>query len=591
MANEITIRVETDGTVKVVEDLKEVEGGLNDLGSTATQATEGVSKEGRTLLDFGENAKKAGEQAGVMSQKNKGLVETIEDLAMTYPVHVGAIAGLGIAIVGLISLYRALEAEQHALRLSLIASNKGLQDEVTVMGGVQDTTYKLSREYYKLYLQKRDNAIQSAEATIPAMVIEIAEMRKQEAAIGGVIDRLKSLSVWWWVLNPFAKNNVQNDEAMRTIELQNKINKARDEEIALVKFLNDAKKNGPVSADDMPGVWDDKLARFKEMAEARTNSALVIADADRRSFELAKEKGMQLEEVYRREMVAYESMTQMKLSAAINEDEWGKIYLDRELGREILSLNHLREISKQKLDVIKTAAQARADYALATGSEDYGTAAKEVYDIETTALLNAAYTRGADLETINKMYKNRELAYDRQVMSMRLNVVSQAAGQFASAFQMMYQMGGAHARKWFMLWKTAAIAESIVNTYKGATGALAVPPPPLGMALAAAITAAGMANVARIASTDFGSSATGGASGTYGVSASSGTPEYKYFDYESSRYGSGYRPGENEDRGAGSQQQMNVTINAMDSKSFEKYVRDNPNAIKQTLKDIQGGYV
>ena len=55
----------------------------------------------------------------------------------------------------------------------------------------------------------------------------------------------------------------------------------------------------------------------------------------------------------------------------------------------------------------------------------------------------------------------------------------------------------------FRLWQEAAIANTTISTYEAATKALMVLPPPVGMALAGVITALSMANVAKIASTNY----------------------------------------------------------------------------------------
>ena len=69
----------------------------------------------------------------------------------------------------------------------------------------------------------------------------------------------------------------------------------------------------------------------------------------------------------------------------------------------------------------------------------------------------------------------------------------------STATSMVHSMKGFN-KSWFQASQALSIAETIMNTYKGATAALAIPPPPVGMAFAATITALGLANVARIKS-------------------------------------------------------------------------------------------
>ncbi len=66
-------------------------------------------------------------------------------------------------------------------------------------------------------------------------------------------------------------------------------------------------------------------------------------------------------------------------------------------------------------------------------------------------------------------------------------------------------------KKMFEFGKIAAIGEAVVNTYLGATKALATVPYPFNFAAAASVTAAGLMNVQKISSTQFGGG--GGAAG------------------------------------------------------------------------------
>ena len=68
-----------------------------------------------------------------------------------------------------------------------------------------------------------------------------------------------------------------------------------------------------------------------------------------------------------------------------------------------------------------------------------------------------------------------------------------------TATSMIHSMKGFN-KSYFQASQALAIAETVMNTYKGATAALAIPPPPVGMAFASTITALGLANVARIKS-------------------------------------------------------------------------------------------
>lgn len=77
---------------------------------------------------------------------------------------------------------------------------------------------------------------------------------------------------------------------------------------------------------------------------------------------------------------------------------------------------------------------------------------------------------------------------------------------------------GKHSRAGFNIIKAAKIAQAVVDTYSGINRALGEYPPPTSFVLAAAVAAAGFANVASIASAKFG----GGGGGRRGATGSSG---------------------------------------------------------------------
>ena len=87
--------------------------------------------------------------------------------------------------------------------------------------------------------------------------------------------------------------------------------------------------------------------------------------------------------------------------------------------------------------------------------------------------------------------------------------VSGALGAFAA----LGAAAGKHNRALFAATKAARIGQAVVDTYAGAANALATVPYPFNFAAAAAVIAAGLANVATISSTSFGSSGGGGGGG------------------------------------------------------------------------------
>lgn len=233
------------------------------------------------------------------------------------------------------------------------------------------------------------------------------------------------------------------------------------------------------------------------------------------------------------------------------------------------------------------------------------------------AILASARARATDLETVNlieqeqfdratqskletmKDYEQREdyrvqrsieretLLYNQQMQleEKKRQMAAQTAGNFAQVGQLMASQGGQNARKWFTLQKTAATAEALINTYQAATKAYAQGGV-YGAVLAASVVALGLAQVAKIRSMQFDGGGSGGGSvGTYSANPATGLPQdnYKYFNYEQSTYGSGWRPGEG--------QSGNVTyVYAIDRKSFEDVMMENAGTVKKANDHANKGY-
>ena len=98
----------------------------------------------------------------------------------------------------------------------------------------------------------------------------------------------------------------------------------------------------------------------------------------------------------------------------------------------------------------------------------------------------------------------------------------------------MMNMAQGHNRAIFEVTKAAGIATAIVSTYTGAANAFKDVPYPYNFAAAAAVVAAGMAQVAQIRSQSFdgGGGVAGGAIATPGTGISISPPDTGTTDYD-----------------------------------------------------------
>ena len=104
--------------------------------------------------------------------------------------------------------------------------------------------------------------------------------------------------------------------------------------------------------------------------------------------------------------------------------------------------------------------------------------------------------------------------FERQSTARRIKTV-------ADILQSGTEVAARTNKTMFQINKVAAIANAVINTAVAVSNALAIPPPPVGLALAAIMAAAGAAEISAIKSAQFGG---GGAVGTFNVSPATGIP-------------------------------------------------------------------
>jgi hypothetical protein len=150
-----------------------------------------------------------------------------------------------------------------------------------------------------------------------------------------------------------------------------------------------------------------------------------------------------------------------------------------------------------------------------------------------------------------------------------------AVGQAGDAFEQL----GRYNKEAFEASKALRIAEAIMATYQAATLALATYPPPFGFIGAAVAVAAGLANVAAIRSQSYSGRALGGpvmGNETYMVGENG--PEL----FTPSTSG---RITRNDQIGDGRPVEINFTINAVDTQSFDELLLQRRGVIQQVISD------
>jgi len=179
--------------------------------------------------------------------------------------------------------------------------------------------------------------------------------------------------------------------------------------------------------------------------------------------------------------------------------------------------------------------------------------------------MNAIVINGAD----EQIKKTKELTFFQKAQAFgqkqQAKLAESQNQDKINAFATQTSELAKYSKKGFQIDKGVKIAQALMNTYQGATLALATYPGPVGIALAATTVAAGMANVANIKAQTFqgsfeGGGFTGMGSRTGGIDGKGGFPAILH-------------PNEtviDHTKGQGAGMTVNVNITANDTKGFDE---------------------
>ena len=171
-----------------------------------------------------------------------------------------------------------------------------------------------------------------------------------------------------------------------------------------------------------------------------------------------------------------------------------------------------------------------------------------------------------------KQIATERSAFEQKTEAQKAQFVIQQGADMFSAL-------GAHNKKAFEAAKAFNIANAIMNTYMGATKALATYPPPFNFIAAAAVIGMGLAQVATIRNQQYSGRQLGGpvmSGQTYMVGENG--PEL----FTPNTTGSITRNG---DLGGGGDVQVNFTIVANDTQGFDQLLTSRQGVIKQIISD------
>ncbi len=322
---------------------------------------------------------------------------------------------------------------------------------------------------------------------------------------------------------------VANDAAKRAME------KVRAEEEALAQWLESYKKSKMSEVDITTNTYNEQLDKFYELLDKKKISQeeydnfieqstndynAKLEEIEKKETENEQRK---LDEKNRLEKNAKEQMLRLKETYATTDEERNAIVIERinQKYNEELKLAKENGIAEAEVERAKLAEiEAIKRNAADKDAENRKAAQEFSWQLRETAAADEEERCNVQMERMNARYdaeleKARGNAtliteierarvaeaerLENQLLQTRLNTTGQYANSFMTIAQSMATIGKAGGNTM----KAIAITEAIINTALAATKAMTSAPPPLNFILAAATTAAGMAQVATIKSQKF----------------------------------------------------------------------------------------
>ena len=352
--------------------------------------------------------------------------------------------------------------------------------------------YKLGQGIQKFFIEKMEGAVTILKGAFK-LITNLTNTKKFLAAVAeiavGTVQAGKDIEEIYKDINDSVGDYISNviDQGKELTELENKARKAATE---LAKLQAERLKE----AEDQRKIRDDETNTFAERIRANENLRDIIKQQQADQLEVAKA------EVAAAEARKIAENNSIDSQIALNEAKVKEL--------EILEATEA-QLSEQltnrvALDKELLAGQAEIRAAGQSGRERELAELDENYRLQ----LDLAERVGMDRADIDKQYSKDKAMIEAENLSVPLGAASQLAGALSS-------LAGDN--------KELAAASAIIDTFAGANKAIAQGGF-VGIATAAAVIAAGIANVKKIYSTDVGSGGGGGGGGASLPSAESLIP-------------------------------------------------------------------
>ena len=300
-----------------------------------------------------------------------------------------------------------------------------------------------------------------------------------------------------------------------------------------------------------------------------------------------EKKKLALQQAYEKQVAtAGDNEGLIKIATQKLQADLTKIDVDAEIDRQAKEAKLKAEaLAKEDAQFLRyqELTLSKADYDKLVLQQKYDA---EYLAAEGNALLQVELKKKleADLNAIDKESATKKIATDQEVQNAKLQMASDAFGALASLIDATAGKDEKSQKKAFQINKAASIGQAIISTYLAANSALASPANNLfpGQAQIAAGVAiiGGLANVAKISRTQFGSGGGGGggtppsAPAPSSTQQPSATPSFNLFGTGGSA--------NNQNASGNNTNGQNITVTAVVSETDMTYTQERVNAMKSS---------
>ena len=448
------------------------------LGGALEGAASGFALVQGAMGLFGSESEEV-EKALLKVQSAMALAQGIEGVRTALPLFksfgmtvknavVGAFTSLRGAIIstGIGALVVALGMAADAMGLFGDATEDAADANQKLADSIAKNTTEIDRRINRTL--KQQQLIREEAEAFGATERELFEMRKKE------IDLEEELRMKQYNLNLARIDKLKNKKSE---EVQQEVENLRKQNTALYDSLF----NRIQGEND----YDIKRRELELEYTKFTNNQLdqkeKAEDEKRRSrLEKARENARQLQEIERQRLLNLQNLENEFLAELEGVESE---YFDSKLSDQE---REVRAVEDKYFRLLELAEQ---------------------YKVDSTTLELA---KESELASIRKKYQVEEVETTQEVEDDKSAIKLQAASNVLNILSLLTSVGNEESKKTFELQKAVSVAQATIDTYKGAASAYAntVGGPVIKGIAAGVAVAAGLANVKKIASTQFNANST-----------------------------------------------------------------------------------